>query len=86
MKRGGCVGRLLRNQERWKEDKEWREKKGEEHRKWRENNKEKIRKRYKKWEIVLNEYKNKHCKKCGKLLHYRTKGDYCFKHKWLDKK
>ena len=86
MNRGGCVGRILRRRERWRTDEEYKEKIKERRRKHYKEHREKINKRQRKWLTELNEFRNRHCKKCGKLLNYRTKGNYCFKHWCLSKK
>ena len=45
-----------------------------------EEQKEKLKERLRKNRIKLNEFKNKRCKVCEKLLDYRTKNGLCSKH------
>ena len=52
----------------------------EKNKKYREDNPEKVKEDKKKWELEKNKIANKKCKECGKLLSYRTKGNYCKKH------
>jgi len=83
MKRGGrgCVGRAIHGIERYKIDREWREKRKELH---KEYSKKYYRKggKWKQEEQIkkLNEFANKRCKECKKLLNYKTKSGFCGKH------
>ena len=84
----GSVGRAFAKAKRYKEDKVFKEKCQEINKKYRKNNKEKTRLGWIKWVKKLNEFRNRKCKECGKLLNYKTKGDYCNEHfqwKWRDK-
>ena len=78
--RGGCLARAFRDSERYRTDKAYRERKKEYGRKWRIENRDELNKRRTEMRIILNEFKNKRCKTCDKLLDHRTKGDYCIKH------
>ncbi len=81
----GSVGRAFAKARRYKEDDVYREKTRNIAREYRKKNKEKIRLGWEKWNKKLNEFTNKKCKKCDKLLDFRTKGDYCHKH-WREGK
>ena len=79
----GSVGRAFAKAKRYKEDKEWREK---QERRRKENyykNRDKNLERSKVWVGKLNEFANKRCIKCNKLLNYRTKSNLCRKH-WVE--
>lgn len=80
---GTRIGVLIKRQERYRTDPEFREKRFEINRKYREKNKKKINKSFKKWSDKLSEFKNKKCLVCNKLLDYRTKGQLCSKHKGI---
>jgi len=76
----GSVGRAFSKAKKYKEDEEWREKRKEMRRKNYNKNKELRRLKAREWTKKLNEFANKKCKKCGKLLYYRTKTNLCRKH------
>lgn len=76
----GSVGRSFSAQKRWKEDKEYRENKikGKQ-----ENASKHVEKRREQQRIFikdLNEFRNRKCEKCGRLLNFRTKYNYCKEH------
>ena len=76
----GKVGRAFHKASRWKNDMEYRELQIKMIKAWNEKNKEKL-KEYNRMKIQqLNEFKNRRCKKCNKLLNYKTEGNYCFEH------
>ncbi len=85
----GSVGRAFKRKEKRQEE-EFKRKQLEYIKRWYKRNKDKIlrqKKEYnKKITPELNEIANKRCKTCDKLLHYRTKGDYCHKHFWIGRK
>jgi len=84
------LSKILRNSERYKNDKEYREKLKKIQKDYYKRNKEKVkereRERWRKWSRELNIYKNKHCKICNKLLYFETKGEFCRKHWCLKNK
>lgn len=82
----GSVGRAFAKAKRYKEDKVYREKRKEIRRKYGQKNRDKELARRHIWERKLNEFRNRKCKECGKLLHYKTEGDYCNKHFWKHKR
>lgn len=75
------VGTSFHRIERWKNDKEYREKRNKECRRWWERNREYAIKRKREWNRGLNEFADKHCKECDKLLDYRSTSGYCRKHR-----
>ena len=76
----GSVNRSLRAGYRYKTDEEFRERRKNIKREYYHRNKEKFRERKRKYVQELNEFADKRCKKCNKLLNYTTKGEYCRKH------
>jgi hypothetical protein len=70
-------GTAMHHAERMKNDPEYRQKQLESQRKWNNKNREKRRKYCRNFVRNMNEFRNRHCKKCGKLLDYRTESDYC---------
>lgn len=77
------VGRALRNSERWRTDEEYRNKHKEIRDKYYQKNKERISQYRREYNLGLNQWANKHCKKCKKLLNHKTKGKYCRICRWL---
>ena len=83
----GSVGRAFARVKRYKEDEAYREKRKNINREYRKKNREKIIIRKRKRVKELNEFRNRIYKECGKLLNYKTKGDYCNKHaQWRHKR
>jgi hypothetical protein len=81
----GSVGRALKRREKRQEE-EFKKKELEIRRIYNKKNREKIRKYNKNWDKKLSEFSDKRCKKCNRLLHWRTKGDYCREHIWIGRK
>lgn len=69
-----------KRRERKRTDKDFKDKRNKERTNWEERNKDKRLNQQRMWRKMMNKYANKRCKKCGKLLNYRTKGKYCRKH------
>lgn len=90
MKKGGrgAVTRAFSRGRRYKEDEEYREKRKQSWRDYNKRNREEIRIRKREQTKQLNEFANKRCKVCNKLLHYKTKSRFCRNHhpKWKRKK
>ena len=79
----GSVGRAFSASRRWKrlrEDDEYREKQNEWHRKYYSENREKEIATRRKMREKLNEFANKRCVVCSKLLNYKNKSGFCKKH------
>ena len=76
----GYVTKWRRNRERYKSDPKHREKLKERKRREYPKFKEKRKREAREYQKKLSEFRNRHCKKCGKLLDFRTKGEYCLKH------
>ncbi len=76
----GSVGRNERRRERYRNDEEFREKRKKYRREYDQKNKEKIQKHYRDWCKKLNEFANKKCLKCNKLLSHKNKSGFCRKH------
>ncbi len=76
----GSVGRAFSSRKRYKEDGEYREKCKESARKNHHKNRDKELARLREWTKKLNEFANKKCVVCNKLLNYRTKSNLCQKH------
>lgn len=72
---------IFRRRERMENDEIFREKRKEVNRKSSLKNREKNRKYSLAYDKELSKFKNKRCKTCDILLHHRTKGDFCMKHK-----
>jgi len=66
-----------RTSERYHTDEEFRNKQKAMTKRWRQKNREKIKEKTTKWRKTLSEFRNRHCKECGKLLNWQTKGEYC---------
>lgn len=79
----GSITRSFNRSKRFKTDEAYKTKRAEEQKSYNEANKEKVKTRYTAYVKMLSEFRNRKCKKCGKLLNYSTIGDYCFKHRWL---
>jgi len=77
------VGQAIKRVEKYHNNPEFRKKRAELRKRHYEENKEYYKRKSKEWSKRLAEFKNNHCKVCNKLLDYRTKGKYCFKHKYL---
>lgn len=76
----GSVGRIFSSRRRYKEDEVYREKQKERRRKYQRENREKELARHKEWRKKLNEFANKRCVVCNKLLYYKNKSGFCKKH------
>jgi hypothetical protein len=76
----GSVGRMTRQRKRYATDEEFRNKRRAEVKKWGSKNKERISKRERERSKKLSEFRNRRCNECNKLLHWRTKGEYCKNH------
>ena len=74
------LGRLHRQFERYHSDIDYRKKKHQLARKYYKKNKKKLNLKKREWINKLNQFSNKICLECGKLLDYRTKSKYCVKH------
>jgi len=74
------IGKCFRVSERYKNDKNFRDKHNLCAKLSRLKHKEKYRERQKQYVKELNDVANKHCVICNKLLHYRTKSSRCRKH------
>ncbi len=82
----GSVGRAFRGIKRYQEDEEFKKRQLGYTKEWQQKNKDKMLRQKRERIRILSEFKNKRCKKCNKILDYKTKGDYCHKHIWLKKK
>ncbi len=82
----GAVGRAFHSRERYDNDEEFRERRKKSWRKYDKKNRKKLRKYHKEWERELSKFAGKKCKKCNKILNYKTKGEYCHKHIWIGRK
>lgn len=88
----GAITRAFSRRRRYKEDEEYREKTLEQQRQYRKNHYKRHHEeelaRSRNWTKQLNEFTNKKCKVCNKLLHYKTKSRFCRNHhpKWKKKK
>lgn len=79
----GNVGRAFRNQERWRTDEAYREKRRIQHEKSRAKNKEQYREYKRKFDLELTIFRNRKCKVCKKLLNWKTKGRLCKVCRWI---
>lgn len=75
------VGQLLRHQERYRTDTEYREKLKKRSKEYEEQKRDVDKRRdyQEKRTRTLSEFRDRHCKACAALLHYCTKGNYCRK-------
>ncbi len=78
--RRGCVGRAIRRRERYITDEGFKEKRKKMSMKSYNKNKKQRIKEARRYIKELSEFANKKCKKCHKLLDYRTESGYCRKH------
>lgn len=76
----------FRQQERWRNDPEYRERQQRLQRKHYHKHRKRYLEYYRKYYKELSEWKDKHCKLCGKLLNHRTKGNYCKECFWSNPK
>lgn len=75
--RGSRIGDCFKEQKRYQTDEEYREYKRKYKREYYSKNKEKELKKYHKWKNKMNEFANKRCKFCGKLMFYRSVKRIC---------
>lgn len=75
--KGTRVGASFRRQKRWREDREYKEKITKYMKEYEKKHRLYYAQRRREWVKELSEFKNMHCKLCGKLLNWRTKGKYC---------
>lgn len=75
------VGQLLRHQERYRTDLEYREKQKKRSKEYEEQKRDVDKRRTyeQKRTRTLSEFRDRHCRACDALLHYQTKGYYCRK-------
>jgi len=76
----GSISRTFSRTKKYKEDEEYRGKQKEYIRKNYHKNRDKELAKKKKWIKKINEFAQKRCKICDKLLNYRTKSGFCRKH------
>ena len=71
--------RAFRGIRRWHSDPEYRKKKLDERRRYQRKPevKKRMRERAREKTRLLNEFSNKRCVKCGKLISYKAKTSYC---------
>lgn len=71
------VGQTIRRRWKYQNDSIYREKCNRRRKEYNRKHRLKELQRFRKWDEEMNKYRNRHCKLCGKLLHWHTKGDYC---------
>ncbi|MGQ4874307.1 MAG: hypothetical protein ACP6IY_09585 [Promethearchaeia archaeon] len=71
------VGQALLVRNKYENNKDYRKKKSEYAKIYEQKNKQKIKQNNIKNTQILNQFKDKHCMVCKKLLHYKTKGNLC---------
>ena len=83
----GSVGRAFSDRKRYREDEEYREKQKERCIKYKQEHRDEELTRARKWREKLNEFFNKRCVVCDKLLYYKNKSGFCRSHrqKWMKK-
>ena len=76
----GSVARAFSRSKRYRTDEEYRKKEAKEDREGYKKHKEARSEYHRNYSKILSEFRNRKCKDCGKILDYRTKGDYCDRH------
>ena len=76
----GSITRAFSRARRFREDEDYRKKQKLSKKKWYQKNKEREKIKKREYYRKLNEFANKRCKVCNKLLNYRTKSRFCAKH------
>lgn len=86
----GAVGRAFIRRRRYYEDKKYRKKYLERTRQYKRDsykrNREERLTQVRNWTKEINEFANKRCKVCNKLLNYRSTIGLCQKHFFIRKK
>ena len=84
----GSVGRAYSKMKRYREDEEYREKILGEQKRYGKDSYKRNREKQLAYYRKLNEFANKRCKVCNKLLNHKTKYQFCREHylKWKSKK
>ncbi len=76
----GSITRAFNQFKRLREDKEYKEKQLKRKRDWNKRNRERSRERGRNFTKQLNEFVNKRCEVCFKLLFFKNKSGLCKEH------